>query len=104
MKPIDARNETWDQLRARLTGLRQETYDAYVRFGPGTTREVSTRSGISILTLRPRTTELVQLGFVEAIAPDETGREAIYGAVPVDLVKSRFEWQKRQPSQAEFPF
>lgn len=104
MKPIDYRNATWDQVRGHLTGLRQAVYEAYVQHGPGTTREISERSGISILTLRPRTTELVQLGFVELLGGSDDGREAVYVAVPVSIAQGRFEWHQRQPRQAELPF
>ena len=62
------------------------------------------KADISILTLRPRTTELLQLGFVDVLGGDESGREAIYIAVPVDMVQERFEWRKSQPVQAEFPY
>lgn len=103
MKAIDYRKATWDHVRAHLSGLRQQVYDAFVRYGAGTTREISSKAGISILTLRPRTTELVQLGFVEILGGDETGREAIYVAVPVLTVQERFEWMKKQPRQVELP-
>ena len=104
MKPVDFRNATWEHVQSHLSGLRQQVYTAYTHYGPGTTRAISLQSGISILTLRPRTTELVQLGFVEMLGGDERGREAIYIAVPVDLVKSRFEWIKQQPVQMDLPY
>jgi hypothetical protein len=104
MKAVDYRKASWEQVRAHLSGLRQQVYTAYTHYGPSTTREMADKSGISIFTLRPRTTELLQLGFVEVLGGDETGREAVYIAVPVDMVKSRFEWIKQQPVQAEFPY
>lgn len=104
MNAIDYRNHTWQDIKGRLSGLRMATYLAYVNLGPGTTREISTKAGISILTLRPRTTELLQLGFVEILDGTEDGREAIYIAVPESIAQNRFEWMKRQPVQAEFPY
>jgi hypothetical protein len=104
MKPIDYRNATWEHVQAHLSGLRQQVYTAFVHYGPGTTRELATRSGISILTLRPRTTELLQLGFVEMLGGTEDCREAVYIAVPVDMVKDRFEWIKAQPVQMDLPY
>jgi hypothetical protein len=104
MKAIDYRRHTWEHVRAHLSGLRQQVYQAYVHFGPGTTRELSQKSGVSILTLRPRTTELLQLGFIEVLGGDESGREAVYIAVPVEMVQNRFEWMKRQPVQQELPY
>jgi len=104
MKAIDYRNHTWDHVRAHLSGFRMQTYTAYVHYGPGTTREIAFKSGISILTLRPRTTELLQLGFVEILEGTEDGREAVYISVPESIAQDRFEWHKRQPLQAEFPY
>lgn len=104
MKAIDYRNHTWDHVRGHLSGLRMQTYTAYVNYGPGTTREIAAKSGISLLTLRPRTTELLQLGFVEILDGTADGREAIYISVPESIAKSRFEWFKSQPVQVEFPY
>lgn len=104
MKPIDYRNHTWEALRSRLSGLRMQVYTAFVHHGPGTTWQISNKSGISILTLRPRTTELLQLGFIEILEGSENSREAVYISVPVNMVQDRFEWLKKQPVQAEFPY
>jgi hypothetical protein len=104
MKAIDYRNHTWEALRSRLSGLRMQVYTAFVHHGPGTTWQISDKSGISILTLRPRTTELLQLGFIEILEGSENSREAVYVSVPVDMVQDRFEWLKKQPIQAEFPY
>jgi len=68
MKPIDFRNETFASLKSRLTGQRERVWIAWIAHGPATTTECARRSQISILTLRPRTTELYQLGAV-ALAP-----------------------------------
>lgn len=65
MKPTDFRNATFWSLRGELEGLRRQTYEAWRKYGPGTTREIATKSGISILTLRPRSTELLQIGLLE---------------------------------------
>ena len=81
MKPIDFRNETLHDIEARLDHLRAAALDAWRRLGPGTTREVARLSGMDILTFRPRTTELVQLGLV---CLDESGQvsghEGVYRA------------------------
>jgi hypothetical protein len=81
-----------------------EVYTAFVHYGPGTTWQVSQKAGMSILTFRPRTTELLQMGFVEVMDGTENSREATYIAIPEALVKERFEWLKAQPVQAEFPY
>lgn len=64
MQPVDFRNTTFASLQAKLAGQRAEVLSTWHRFGPGTTAEVCAKSQFSILTFRPRTTELFQLGFI----------------------------------------
>lgn len=80
MRPIDYRNATWRDVQKCVYGARLRALNAWRLFGPGTTREVSKRSGIDLLTLRPRTTELVQLGLV-VLADSESGHEGTYRAL-----------------------
>lgn len=90
MKPIDYRNATWDQIQERLDGLRLTAYQAWEQFGPGTTRDVATRAGIDILTFRPRSTELFQMGLIQIHASAHEGRthEGIYAAVPLEKAQA----------------
>jgi hypothetical protein len=78
MKPIDFRNETFEQLRARLNEEREQVHQAWLAHGPGTTRRVAERAGIDLLNFRPRTTELYQLGLLELT--DKEGHQGIYRA------------------------
>lgn len=65
MRPIDFRNTTYHDLVAQSAASnRLAVLSAWRQHGPCTTRELAERSGIDLLHLRPRTTELVQLGFV----------------------------------------
>lgn len=64
MRPIDYRNATFAELQQHIAGDRERVLAAWQAHGPCTTEDLAQRSGLSILTLRPRTTELVQLGFV----------------------------------------
>ncbi len=80
MKPADLRNATWREVQEHLNDDLVRVHLAYVQFGPGTTRAVSERSGISLLTLRPRTTDLFQLGLVKLVAK-ATGNEGVYAHV-----------------------
>ena len=80
MKPVDYRNETWEQIEGRVSGMRARVYDAWWRYGPCTTRELADRAGLDILEVRPRTTELVQLGLVD-LAGEERGTEGRYRAM-----------------------
>jgi hypothetical protein len=44
--------------------MRKACYEAWVVYGPGTTREVAAKAGIDLLTFRPRSTELLQVGLL----------------------------------------
>jgi len=65
------RDLNFEQLKDRLSGLRQAVHSALQLHGPCTTRALAHKAGLDILTVRPRVTELVELGFAEC-----TGREA----------------------------
>jgi hypothetical protein len=78
MKPIDFRNATFADVRNRIIGQRYSVLEAWRVHGPGTTAELAARSGLSILTLRPRTTELVQLGYVMLCEEQRPGHEGTY--------------------------
>lgn len=67
MKPVDFRNETFATIQNRIAGSRAAVYAAWAQHGPGTTEEVCARwtpDPRAILSFRPRTTELYQLGFI----------------------------------------
>jgi hypothetical protein len=76
MLPSDLRNLTWAQIQTHLSEDLVRVHKAWSQCGPGTTREVAERSGISLLTLRPRTCELQKIGLVALI--DKSGTEGIY--------------------------
>jgi hypothetical protein len=103
MKPIDYRNETWDQVQERMDALRATVYRAFQIHGACTTRELSFKSGIDILTLRPRVTELYQLGLVELANPEAGGGEGVYQAVMIPVARARFEKRKAEATEAQLP-
>lgn len=78
MKPVDLRNETWEQARGRIGKDMQRVWDAVRNHGPGTTRKIAEAACISLLTLRPRVTDLFQLYLVELV--DKDGTEGVYRA------------------------
>jgi hypothetical protein len=100
MKPIDYRNETWDSIQKRVNELRLSALWAWRCHGPGTTEEVATRANFSLLTFRPRTTELYQMGALQeiddpaAIGYHKTTRGCVYRA------RGDAEW--RQHLEGEF--
>ena len=101
MTPADLRNATWESIQPLLTGLRLAVLETWRLHGPGTTCQMAARSGLSILTFRPRTTELVQLGLLECIGRSE--HEGIYAAVPEADAREAFEAARCKPAQALLP-
>ncbi len=83
MQPIDYRNDTFTDIQARLSGLRLAVFAALSQHGPCTTRELATRASIDLLTVRPRVTELIDLGLVvlDDSAPAATKNEGVYRAL-----------------------
>ncbi len=101
MKPIDLRNETWASLQARVSGQRLAVLNAWRQFGDGTTEQLAALSGISILTVRPRTTELVDLGLVELVGRVATG--GVYSAISEEKAIEQFERHKREALTPQLP-
>jgi hypothetical protein len=95
MKPIDIRNANYAQISGCLSGMRERVYWAWMQHGQGTTEQLAQRSGIPLLTARPRTTELVQLGLVELVGQD--GHDGLYRGVDLATVAARTT-RERQPA------
>ena len=95
MKPIDYSNATYNDLIGRLTGLRERVLAAWRRCGPCTTEQLAEWSDISILTLRPRTTELYQMGFVIYQG------EGIYRAATTEETQAHFARLRREATELQ---
>ena len=82
MKTTDFRNATFAGLRRDMNESLEAVYKAWVKHGPGTTRQIATLSEIDILTLRPRTTDLTKTGLVVLAADkdQQAGHEGVYRA------------------------
>ena len=90
MTPIDYRNETFAAVQSRISGQRAAVLSAWLKHGPATTAELAERSGLSILTLRPRTTELCELGFVRLADVQKAKGEGTYTAVSAGEAAAHF--------------
>ncbi len=104
MKPIDHRNATWAEICDHLAGRRLAVYSELARLGPCTTRELAFRSGMDILTVRPRVTELYQLGFAVLVQPEnpkKPGNEGVYEALSAEQALQVFEqrWAEARSGQ-----
>jgi predicted transcriptional regulator len=97
MKPIDYRNDNFVDVQATINGRREEVLTAWQEHGPCTTEELAERSGISVLTLRPRTTDLYQLGFV--VLEGGNKRAGIYRAATSAEVLQHFRDRQAKAQQ-----
>lgn len=100
MIPIQFRNTTFRELQSRLVHLRLSVWEALAHYGPCTTRELSRECGMDLLTLRPRMTELVQLGFAECL--DTEGHEGRYRALTLAEAEAAFEQRQKPTEQMSF--
>lgn len=99
MKPTDLRDATWEKIQSYLTGARLAVYEAWRVHGPATTEAAAKAAGINILTFRPRTTELYQIGLVQLLRSE--GTEGIYCAVPPERAQDAFEKHQRDEASHE---
>lgn len=97
MKPTDLRNATWREALGHVTEDMLRVHAAWLAHGPGTTRQVAERSGISLLTLRPRTTDLYKLGLVELVDAKLGTRssEGIYRFIRPSEAEASQSWRSR---------
>ncbi len=95
MKPVDIRNESFESLRARLDENRARVHTAWLEHGPATTRQLADKSRIDLLTLRPRTTELYQIGAIALL--EQEGHEGIYQARTIDAWEAWHRIQRETP-------
>jgi DNA-binding MarR family transcriptional regulator len=97
MNPIDYRTTTWEAIAARITGDRATVLAALRHHGPCTTRQLATAMGWDILNVRPRVTELCQLGFADIfneIRDPAPGREGTYLAISDQDAMEAFRHRK----------
>jgi len=78
--PTEIRDESFAALRPEvLTGCRRTVFEALLAGEPCTTRELADRIGMSLLTVRPRVTELLQSGLV--VLAGKRGHQGVYRGV-----------------------
>lgn len=93
MKPTTHRDATFRDLKNKLICLRLSVWEALGQHGPCTTRELARECGIDLLTVRPRVTELVKLGF--AVCEDLEGHEGTYRALTLAEAEDGFNARQR---------
>lgn len=83
----ELRDQVFRNLQERLSGLRLRVWENLTIWGPTTTRILAQRSGIDILTVRPRVTELVECGLAELT--EMRDGEGVYVAVRMTIAVER---------------
>ena len=78
MKPSDIRDCGWAKKQEKFRGDWVLVWEALMQYGPGTTKEISARSGIPLLTIRPRICELCKSFLAELV--EKRGTEGVYRA------------------------
>lgn len=101
MKPIDLRNATWSDVLTHITEDMVRVHLAWHAHGPGTTREIAQKSGISLLTFRPRTSDLYKLGLVALV--DKEGSSGIYAYRDRPTAELSRAWQSRADFRSPDP-
>ncbi len=85
--PKTIRDANWERIRGHLAGPRQAVHAWLLAHGAATTSMIAGGTGIPLLTVRPRVTELVQLGYAACTGRNHW-REGIYEAVPVERARA----------------
>jgi hypothetical protein len=96
---IDLRNATFQSLQENIHAMSAMVLQAWRTHGRGTTRLVAEMARIDLLTFRPRTTELVQIGLVKLIG--RIGTEGLYEAATPEEVRAFLAGQQRAEIQPE---
>jgi predicted transcriptional regulator len=106
MNPIDYRNATWLDVQQRINPERARVLELLRMHGPCTTRHLANASGEDILSIRPRVTELVQLGLAELVDLQCNGsrachHEGVYHVVPLDAAMANFSRRCHEAQDAQ---
>ena len=101
MEPLDHRNATWADLQMRVTGRRQQTLLALRKHGPCTTRALAAACAADVLAIRPRVTELIQLGLVQLVPGETRDHQGVYRALP--LAEAELHFARRRADLRSVP-
>lgn len=94
MDTNDIKRDQLAALDSALRGLRQKVHLSLLAQGACTTKALGEAMGYSILTVRPRVTELLQAGLVDLVGRDDHG-DGIYQAVSLEDARKRVEERAR---------
>jgi len=89
------RDAMWAEVQGRVHGLREEVWAWLEKHGPATSEEVAEGTGICLLTVRPRLTELCQWQFAACVG--RKGRSGVYAARTAE--EARTHWEREAEPQ-----
>lgn len=89
MKTTDPRDLTWQEIRGQLAGTRETIHAWMLANGPATTEAIARGTGIGLLTVRPRVSELAAWGLAECTGRARLG--GIYKAIETSTAQARHE-------------
>jgi DNA-binding Lrp family transcriptional regulator len=100
----EIRDKNFRALRASLPESRREVLEALMRLGSGTGGDVAQALGRSVLSVRPRLTELKEAGLIEEVgvrrthrADGFTIRETVFAPVREPVPTKQFLGESAQP-------
>ena len=94
MKTTDPRDLTWQEIRGHLAGTREVIHGWLLAHGPATTEGIALGTGIGLLTVRPRVSELCAWGFAEITG--RIKREGTYRAISYSDAQRAHESSHRE--------
>lgn len=101
MNTTQIKTENFEAIFARVQGLRALCWFALAKHGPGTTRQIAGWTGLDLLTVRPRVTELCDLGFARLAGKQK--REGIYMACTYEQARAHYLSQNPASRQTSLP-
>lgn len=90
----EIRDEQWERIRRGLNDSMRQVHTAFLTHGPCTTMELSTLASLNPFVVRPRTSDLLDLGLVELTG--RKGREGIYRGIPLEEARAKCEVAARK--------
>jgi predicted transcriptional regulator len=89
MIPADIRDANFRDIESHLVDNRASVYWALTSSGPITNKALAAQLGWAIENVRPRVSELIDLGLARLVRKD--GRDGVYEAVPLDVARAAHE-------------
>ncbi len=96
----DIKRDQLAKIMDGLKGLRAQVHADLTVKGPSTTQALADFMGYSVLTIRPRVTELIEIGLAERVGRQEGTGSGIYAAISQEEAQRRFHAKAAQEAAA----